>query len=241
MAAVAPALAALMLMLYQAELRQLGDAAAAASLALRSAFIKAYCALLLVGAVIGWWLVLAQTSRRVAQEESNRQTEALVKEIDSHRRTDEALQQAKQAGRRRQPGQDTLHLGRQPRTAHAAEQHPGLCAVAGRRPRHAGAPQAGRGRDPPRRRTPAGSDRRHAGHCPHRRRQAHAGGQAPAPARGPAADRADVRATGAEQGPALRARRGRCTHAREGGRTAVDPDPHQRAWATPSSSRRPGA
>ena len=97
MACVAPALAALLLMLYQAELRQLGEAAAAASPSLRSAFIKAYCALLLVGAVIGWWLVLAQTSRRVAQEESNRQTEALVKEIDSHRRTDEALQQAKQA------------------------------------------------------------------------------------------------------------------------------------------------
>jgi signal transduction histidine kinase/ActR/RegA family two-component response regulator len=97
MACVAPTLAALLLMLYQAELRQLGEAAADAAPALRSAFIKAYCALLLVGAVIGWWLVLAQTSRRVAQEESNRQTEALVKEIDSHRRTDEALQQAKQA------------------------------------------------------------------------------------------------------------------------------------------------
>ncbi len=97
MAAVAPALAALLLMLYQAELRQLGDAAAAMAPALRSAFIKTYCAMLLVGAVIGWWLVLAQTSRRVAQEESNRQTEALIKEIDSHRRTDEALQQAKQA------------------------------------------------------------------------------------------------------------------------------------------------
>jgi signal transduction histidine kinase/purine-cytosine permease-like protein/ActR/RegA family two-component response regulator len=97
MGAVAPALGALLLMLYQAELRQLGDAAAAMAPALRSAFIKTYCALLLVGAVIGWWLVLAQTSRRVAQEESNRQTEALVKEIDSHRRTDEALQRAKQA------------------------------------------------------------------------------------------------------------------------------------------------
>ena len=97
MAWVAPALAALLLLLHQAELRQLGEAAAAASPALRSAFIKTYCALLLVGAVIGWWLVLAQTSRRVAQEESNRQTEALVKEIDSHRRTDEALQRAKQA------------------------------------------------------------------------------------------------------------------------------------------------
>ena len=50
-----------------------------------------------MGGVIGWWLVLTQISRRVAQEESNRQTEALVKEIDSHARTDEELQRAKRA------------------------------------------------------------------------------------------------------------------------------------------------
>jgi len=97
MAVVAPALAALMLLLYRAELQQLGDAAAAAAPALRDLLIKAYCALLLVGAVIGWWLVLTQISRRVAQEESNRQTEALVLEIDSHRRTDQELQRAKRA------------------------------------------------------------------------------------------------------------------------------------------------
>ena len=97
MAVVAPALAALMLMLYRAELHQLGDAAATLQPALRAAFVKAFCALLLVGGVIAWWLVLTQTSRRVAQEESNRQTEALVTEIQSHRRTDEELQRAKRA------------------------------------------------------------------------------------------------------------------------------------------------
>jgi len=97
MAVVAPALAALMLMLYRAELHQLGDAAAMAEPALRALLIKAYCALLLVGGVIGWWLVLTQISRRVAQEESNRQTEALVTEIQSHRRTDLELQRAKRA------------------------------------------------------------------------------------------------------------------------------------------------
>ncbi|MDZ7592035.1 MAG: ATP-binding protein [Rubrivivax sp.] len=97
MAVVAPALAALMLLLYRAELHQLGDAAAAAEPALRSLLIKSYCALLLVGGVIGWWLVLTQMSRRVAQEESNRQTEALVAEVESHRRTDLELQRAKRA------------------------------------------------------------------------------------------------------------------------------------------------
>jgi signal transduction histidine kinase/purine-cytosine permease-like protein/ActR/RegA family two-component response regulator len=100
MAVVAPALAGLLAMLYQAELRQLGDvngAAEALAPALRAGFIKAWCGLLLVAGVIGWWLVLTQISRRVAQEESNRQTEALVREIDAHHRTDEALQRAKQS------------------------------------------------------------------------------------------------------------------------------------------------
>ncbi len=97
MAVVAPALAGMLSMLYQAELRQLGDAAETLAPALRAGFIKAWCALLLVGGVIGWWLVLTQISRRVAQEESNRQTEALVREIDAHHRTDEALQRAKQS------------------------------------------------------------------------------------------------------------------------------------------------
>ena len=64
---------------------------------IRDSLIKAYCALLLVGGVIGWWLVLTQMSRRVAQEESNRQTEALMLEIDSHRRTDLELQRARRA------------------------------------------------------------------------------------------------------------------------------------------------
>jgi len=97
MAVVAPLLAAILALLYQAELRQLGSMAEELRPALRSGFIKAYCALLLVSAVIGWWLVLTQISRRVAQEESNRQTEALVREIHSHQLTDEQLQRAKLA------------------------------------------------------------------------------------------------------------------------------------------------
>ncbi|MFM2066388.1 MAG: hypothetical protein RLZZ584_1297 [Pseudomonadota bacterium] len=72
--------------------------------ALRTGFIKAYAALLLVAGVVAWWLVLAHKSRLVAQAESNRQTEALhaqtlalQREIESHRRTDAQLQQAKAA------------------------------------------------------------------------------------------------------------------------------------------------
>ncbi|NRT55839.1 hybrid sensor histidine kinase/response regulator [Sphaerotilus uruguayifluvii] len=60
--------------------------------------------LALVSGVVAWWLVLAHKSRQVAQEEANRQTQALHaqtqalrREIESHRQTDLALQQAKQA------------------------------------------------------------------------------------------------------------------------------------------------
>ena len=43
----------------------------------------------------------------------------------------------------REPGEDALHLGDQPRAAHAAQQHPRLCATARRGRRVAAAPQAG--------------------------------------------------------------------------------------------------
>ncbi|MET0351154.1 MAG: ATP-binding protein, partial [Rhizobacter sp.] len=85
------------------ELRALGDQAASLAPSLRIGFVKAFAALLLVSGIVAWWLVLTHKSRQVAQEESNRQTQAaheqtlaLRREIDSHRRTDEQLQQAKQ-------------------------------------------------------------------------------------------------------------------------------------------------
>ena len=64
--------------------------------ALHSGFLKAYLALMLIAGLVVWWVVLAHKSRQVAQEESNRQTHLLLREIESHRQTDEALQKAKQ-------------------------------------------------------------------------------------------------------------------------------------------------
>ena len=103
MAVVVPVLAGLFGLLYQQELRALGDQAVSLAPSLRIGFVKAFAALLLVSGIVAWWLVLTHKSRQVAQEESNRQTQAaheqtlaLRREIDSHRRTDEQLQQAKQ-------------------------------------------------------------------------------------------------------------------------------------------------
>lgn len=63
---------------------------------LRAMVLKLFIALLLVGGVMAWWLVLTNESRRVAQEESERQTNLLLHEIEAHRRTDAQLQKAKE-------------------------------------------------------------------------------------------------------------------------------------------------
>jgi signal transduction histidine kinase/CheY-like chemotaxis protein/purine-cytosine permease-like protein len=63
----------------------------------RAGFLKMYFALLVIAGVVAWWLVLAHKSRQVAQEESNRQTHLLMREIESHRETDRALQNARRA------------------------------------------------------------------------------------------------------------------------------------------------
>ncbi|HET7792374.1 MAG TPA: ATP-binding protein, partial [Rhizobacter sp.] len=104
MAIVVPLLAGVFALLYQQELRNLGELTDSLAPALKLGFIKAFAALLLVSGIVAWWLVLTHKSRQVAQEESNRQTQAvheqtraLRREIDSHRQTDLALQEAKLA------------------------------------------------------------------------------------------------------------------------------------------------
>jgi signal transduction histidine kinase/CheY-like chemotaxis protein len=62
---------------------------------LQLVFFKIFAALLLTSGIVAWWLVLTSESRRVAQEESNRQTGLLTREIELHSQTDAQLQQAK--------------------------------------------------------------------------------------------------------------------------------------------------
>ena len=56
----------------------------------------AFFILLIIAGILAWFLVLAHESRRVAQEESARQTTLLLREIEAHSRTDAALQKAKE-------------------------------------------------------------------------------------------------------------------------------------------------
>ena len=113
MCMVIPGLAALFGGLYALGLRSLGSldeiSAAAVAPLLRAGFGQAFWALLMIAGIVAWWLVLAQRSRHLAQQESRRQTQALHtqagalrtqaqalhREIESHQRTDAQLQQAK--------------------------------------------------------------------------------------------------------------------------------------------------
>jgi signal transduction histidine kinase/ActR/RegA family two-component response regulator len=95
MALVVPALALLFAIGYSQATRALGEQAALFEPLLSQGFVGGYLLTLIAAGIVAWWLVLAQRSRRVAQDESNRQTEALQREIESHARTDEQLQQAR--------------------------------------------------------------------------------------------------------------------------------------------------
>jgi signal transduction histidine kinase/CheY-like chemotaxis protein len=83
--------AILTLVYFQATLGELSHRAIIAS-----ALWKVFFILLIIAGVTAWLLVLAQESRRVAQEESQRQTTLLMQEIEAHERTDAALQKAKE-------------------------------------------------------------------------------------------------------------------------------------------------
>ena len=61
------------------------------------AFLKAFLTFCVFAGVLAWWVVLTRESRRVALEESERQTALLMQEIEAHHKTDQALQEAKEA------------------------------------------------------------------------------------------------------------------------------------------------
>jgi len=74
----------------------LGDGATARLDLMRASLTQVWAGLLVAVGVVAWWLVLTRESRRVALEESARQTTLLLQEIDDHRATDRALQRAKE-------------------------------------------------------------------------------------------------------------------------------------------------
>jgi signal transduction histidine kinase/CheY-like chemotaxis protein len=83
-------LGVIMGVVYDQEAAKLADGHA-----LLPPFLKVFALLSLVAAVGAWWITLGTESRHMAEEESNRHNHLLVAEIEAHKRTDTALQQAK--------------------------------------------------------------------------------------------------------------------------------------------------
>ena len=67
---------------------------------LQNTLIALYFILMIVFGVIVWLFILAQESREMAQQESNRQTRLLLEEINAHQTTDRELQEAKEFAER---------------------------------------------------------------------------------------------------------------------------------------------
>ncbi len=82
-------------LIYFHETITIGDSSVVVLSQLQSGYLKVFAALIFASGIVAWWLVLSAESRRVAQEESNRQTGLLLREIELHRQTDSELQLAR--------------------------------------------------------------------------------------------------------------------------------------------------
>lgn len=63
---------------------------------LSNLLLTLFFVLLIIFGVLSWLVLLARESRVVAQEESNRQTQLLIQEVEAHKETDLALQKSKE-------------------------------------------------------------------------------------------------------------------------------------------------
>ncbi|WP_210397517.1 hybrid sensor histidine kinase/response regulator [Motiliproteus sediminis] len=88
--------AAVLALIYQ----HMQPASVAEALLLQQALWTLFFTLLIATGVVAWLFLLAHESRVVAQEESNRQTQKLTREIEAHQQTDQELQAAKELAER---------------------------------------------------------------------------------------------------------------------------------------------
>jgi signal transduction histidine kinase/CheY-like chemotaxis protein/purine-cytosine permease-like protein len=80
--------------IYYQDILAAGRTVPLLSVLLAGSFVKVYSALLVFLGLGAWWLVLSNESRQMAQEESTKQTQLLLTEIEEHRKTDAKLKQA---------------------------------------------------------------------------------------------------------------------------------------------------
>lgn len=94
LSAVVVAVALGLLLYYEIAATSMNGSAIAVT---KEIYLKVFFSLLLLAGIGAWWFVLANESRRVAEEETRRQTDLLLKEVEAHRQTDAQLQRAKEA------------------------------------------------------------------------------------------------------------------------------------------------
>jgi signal transduction histidine kinase/CheY-like chemotaxis protein len=75
---------------------QVGQATPANAEVIYGVILIVFFVFAILTAIVSWFYVLAHDSRVVAEEESSRQNTLLLKEIAAHKKTDSALQQAKE-------------------------------------------------------------------------------------------------------------------------------------------------
>jgi signal transduction histidine kinase/CheY-like chemotaxis protein/purine-cytosine permease-like protein len=90
-------LALILWMLYYQQLAGMAGLTTTAPDSMSGIFIKLFSVLMVLTGVGTWWLILTNESRKVAHEESERQTNLLLQEIEAHKQTDAELQRAKEA------------------------------------------------------------------------------------------------------------------------------------------------
>ena len=75
---------------------QIAPTTTSAAIAVRDTLWMVFFSFLLLSGIVTWMVVLAHDSRRAAESDSARQTTMLMEEIEAHKKTDLALQRAKE-------------------------------------------------------------------------------------------------------------------------------------------------
>ena len=198
--------------------QQYGGSVPAERETIRTTLWLVYFALLVVSGVMAWLIVLAHESRRAAEAESARQTSMLMDEIDAHKRTDAALQKAKEVAESANVAKTRYIAGISHEIRTPLNSIYGYAQLLERGA--AGSVGQCHPRDPAQRRASRRSHRRHPRHLEDRERH-----PAPEPRQGaargiPRPDRRHVPAAGGRQGhrvrlqPAAQPARRTCTSTR---------------------------
>ena len=173
---------------------------------LKSTLWTVFFILSIIAAIAAWVFVLVHESRRVAEEETQRQTELLMQEIEAHKRTDAKLQQAKESAEAASKAKSRYVVGLSHELRTPLNAVVGYAQILERDPAIPLAPPRCDPGGPPQRRVPVGPDRRPARYLQDRGRPLRSQPQRGPSARIPRPARRHVPPAGRRQGHRIRFR-----------------------------------